>query len=253
MTDNKEEVKEEIKQEEKHEDCKCKENDKKCCHEHKKHNHDNSKLKEKEAEIEKLKKELEESVKKVQYAQAELVNYRKRKDDEVASYKKYCNQDLITELIPIVDNFERAISLDDNNLTDELSKFLHGFKMMYASLTEVLRKFGVEEISRAGEAFDSNLEEEFKTAAEKLSDDSYTKSLVKTSYGYHIIYRKDTLDKPELNDVKSRILTVLKSNYVSENKNVYEKSLINLREESGLDIKDTELKKVYKNYTKDYE
>ena len=44
---------------------------------------------------------LEESVKKVQYAQAELVNYRKRKDDEVASYKKYCNQDLITELIPI--------------------------------------------------------------------------------------------------------------------------------------------------------
>ena len=101
--------------------------------------------------------------------------------------------------------------------------------------------------------FDSNLEEEFKTAAEKLSDDSYTKSLVKTSYGYHIIYRKDTLDKPELNDVKSRILTVLKSNYVSENKNVYEKSLINLREESGLDIKDTELKKVYKNYTKDYE
>lgn len=101
--------------------------------------------------------------------------------------------------------------------------------------------------------FDSNLEKEFKTAAEKLSDDSYTKSLVKTSYGYHIIYRKDTLDKPELNDVKSRILTVLKSNYVSENKNVYEKSLINLREESGLDIKDTGLKKVYKNYTKDYE
>ena len=180
MTDNKEEVKEEIKQEEKHEDCKCKENDKKCCHEHKKHNHDNNKLKEKEAEIEKLKKELEESVKKVQYAQAELVNYRKRKDDEVASYKKYCNQDLITELIPIVDNFERAISLDDNNLTDELSKFLHGFKMMYASLTEVLRKFGVEEISRAGEVFDSNLEEALMTDnIDSVDDDIVTEVLLK--------------------------------------------------------------------------
>lgn len=191
MTDNKEEVKEEIKQEEKHEDCKCKENDKKCCHEHKKHNHDNSKLKEKEAEIEKLKKELEESVKKVQYAQAELVNYRKRKDDEVASYKKYCNQDLITELIPIVDNFERAISLDDNNLTDELSKFLHGFKMMYASLTEVLRKFGVEEISRAGEVFDSNLEEALMTDdIDSLDDDIVTEVLLK---GYKL---KDRVIRP---------------------------------------------------------
>ncbi|MDO5003086.1 MAG: nucleotide exchange factor GrpE [bacterium] len=191
MTDNKEEVKEEIKQEEKHEDCKCKENDKKCCHEHKKHNHDNNKLKEKEAEIEKLKKELEESVKKVQYAQAELVNYRKRKDDEVASYKKYCNQDLITELIPIVDNFERAISLDDNNLTDELSKFLHGFKMMYASLTEVLRKFGVEEISRAGEVFDSNLEEALMTDnIDSVDDDIVTEVLLK---GYKL---KDRVIRP---------------------------------------------------------
>lgn len=191
MTDNKEEVKEEIKQEEKHEDCKCKENDKKCCHEHKKHSHDNNKLKEKEAEIEKLKKELEESVKKVQYAQAELVNYRKRKDDEVASYKKYCNQDLITELIPIVDNFERAISLDDNNLTDELSKFLHGFKMMYASLTEVLKKFGVEEISRAGEVFDSNLEEALMTDnIDSVDDDIVTEVLLK---GYKL---KDRVIRP---------------------------------------------------------
>lgn len=191
MTDNKEEVKEKIKQEEKHEDCKCKENDKKCCHEHKKHSHDNNKLKEKEAEIEKLKKELEESVKKVQYAQAELVNYRKRKDDEVASYKKYCNQDLITELIPIVDNFERAISLDDNNLTDELSKFLHGFKMMYASLTEVLRKFGVEEISRAGEVFDSNLEEALMTDnIDSVDDDIVTEVLLK---GYKL---KDRVIRP---------------------------------------------------------
>lgn len=191
MTDNKEEVKEEIKQEEKHEDCKCKGNDKKCCHEHKKHNHDNNKLKEKEAEIEKLKKELEESVKKVQYAQAELVNYRKRKDDEVASYKKYCNQDLITELIPIVDNFERAISLDDNNLTDELSKFLHGFKMMYASLTEVLKKFGVEEISRAGEVFDSNLEEALMTDnIDSVDDDIVTEVLLK---GYKL---KDRVIRP---------------------------------------------------------
>ena len=93
----------------------------------------------------------------------ELINYRKRKDDEVSSMLKYANEDLIKELIGVVDNFERAISLDDNDLTDDLSKFLSGFKIMYGTLTTILRNFGVEEISRVGEEFDPNLEEALLT------------------------------------------------------------------------------------------
>lgn len=100
-----------------------------------------------------------ELVEKVKLAQAELVNYRRRKDEETQSLLKYANQDLILELIQVVDNFERAIKLDDNNLTDELSKFLVGFKMMYANLTDILKKFGVEEISRQGQIFDPSLEQ----------------------------------------------------------------------------------------------
>lgn len=101
--------------------------------------------------------------------------------------------------------------------------------------------------------FDSNLEDAFITAAKKLSDGEYTGSLVTTNYGYHIILRKETKEIPELDEIKARILTVLKTNYVNENKNVYEKSLIKLREDSGLNIKDTELAKVYDKYKKDYE
>lgn len=101
--------------------------------------------------------------------------------------------------------------------------------------------------------FDSNLEDEFINAAKKLSDGEYTGSLVTTNYGYHIILRKETKEIPELDEIKARILTVLKTNYVNENKNVYEKSLIKLREDSGLNIKDTELAKVYDKYKKDYE
>ncbi len=101
--------------------------------------------------------------------------------------------------------------------------------------------------------FDSNLEETFKDEAKKLKDEEYTKSLVKTSYGYHIIKRIKTKDMPELKDVKDRVLNVLKTNYINDNKNVYEKSLIELRKVSKLNIKDTELKKVYNNYTKDYD
>ncbi len=111
-------------------------------------------------ETEKLKKRIteletanQELLAKVQYSQAELINYRKRKEEETASRLKFANQDLINELLPLLDNFERAIKLDDNDLTDELSKFLQGFKMMYASFNDLLAKFGVEEIECQNQPF----------------------------------------------------------------------------------------------------
>ncbi len=130
--------------------------------------------------IEKLTKENEELIKKVQYAQAELINYRKRKDEEVLNFKKFCNQDLITELIVVVDNFERAIKLDDNDLTDELSKFLDGFKMMYSELSGILRKFGVEEINNVGKPFNSLEEEALMTDnVPDMDDDVVVEVLLK--------------------------------------------------------------------------
>ena len=130
-------------------------------------------------------------VEKVKLAQAELVNYRRRKDEETASLLKYANQDLILELIQVVDNFERAIKLDDNNLTDELSKFLVGFKMMYANLTDILRKFGVEEISRQGQIFDPSLEQALVVdSVDEYEDDVVLEVLLK---GYKL---KDRVIRP---------------------------------------------------------
>jgi len=119
------ETKEEVKDTEERQECNCKDKKKTCeCHDKSKKNdkhHD---------EIKKIKKELDDKDKqindlneKIRYHQAELINYRKRKEEEVTSRLKYANQDLINELILILDNFERAIRLDDNNLTDELSNF----------------------------------------------------------------------------------------------------------------------------------
>lgn len=179
-----------------HEDdkkCHCKEeiSDHKCkCHEkknehHKKHD---NKLTE---QIKQLEEENKELVEKVKLAQAELVNYRRRKEEENANNLKYANQELITELLPLVDNFERAIKLDDNDLTDELSKFLAGFKMMYASLTEILKKFGVEEINRAGEIFDPKLEQALMVENNsEFEDDTVIEVLLK---GYKL---KDRVVRP---------------------------------------------------------
>ena len=60
-------------------------------------------------------------------------------------------------MISVLDNFERALNLDDNNLNDELSKFLVGFKMIYASLSEILKKYGVEEIEAYEKEFDPSM------------------------------------------------------------------------------------------------
>ncbi len=112
-----------------------------------------------EIENQKLKEQIEELESKLKYNQADLVNYRKRKDEETSNMLKFANQDLIMEIIPIADNFERAIALDDNNLEDELSKFLAGFKILYSHLVELLKKFGVEEIETVGKEFDPNVHE----------------------------------------------------------------------------------------------
>ena len=100
-------------------------------------------------------KDLEE---KLAYSKAELINYRKRKDEEVSNMLKYANQDLILELLPIVDNFERAMTLANSENT-ELKKFLDGFNMLYVSIIDIFKKFGVEEINEKDIPFDPTIHE----------------------------------------------------------------------------------------------
>ena len=107
-------------------------------------------------EIESLKNKIKELENKMLYKDAELINYRKRKDDEVSSMLKYANGDIILQILSIVDDFERAISLDDNILDDEVSKFLSGFKMIYARLKKILDDFEVKEIDALNKEFDPN-------------------------------------------------------------------------------------------------
>ena len=158
-----------------------------CCHEQE----PNNKEVELTNEIVRLTEENNNLVEKVKLAQAELINYRKRKDEETANLLKYANQDLILEIISVVDNFERAIKLDDNNLTDDISKFLAGFKMMYASLTETLKRFGVEEINRVGQIFDPSQEQALLTdCVEDAEDEVVLEVLLK---GYKL---KDRVIRP---------------------------------------------------------
>lgn len=115
-------------------------------------------IEKKDQEIENLKRQNEELLNKVRYAQAETINYRKRKDEEIDKFKKYCNQDIIVDFLPVIDNFERALKVDSSQ-NEELAKFLSGFKLILSDLDNILSRYGVTPINRVGEEFDPKIEQ----------------------------------------------------------------------------------------------
>lgn len=84
---------------------------------------------------------------------ADYQNMKRRSEEEISKLYKYDGEEIIKELLQVVDNFERAIKLDDENLDDELSKFLEGFKMIYSNLINILNSKNVHEIVCLNEDF----------------------------------------------------------------------------------------------------
>lgn len=156
-------------------DCKCDDVDK-CCNDccesndlkkdkkEKKDKH-KEKFKELEKKIEELENKNKELSDQTLRSQAELINYRKRKDDELSRMLKYAGEDMIKELLQILDNFERAINMDDDNLEDEVSKFLSGFKMIYCKFVSILEKNGVKAIDGGNKPFDPTYHQAVMTEA----------------------------------------------------------------------------------------
>ena len=138
-------------------DCHCDEtcncNDECHCHENKK-----DKKKHKKHDLDKKIEELGLKIKSLEEQnlreKAESINFRRRKEEETARILKFCNEDLIKDVLPTIDNFERAIKMDDDNLEDEVSKFLAGVKMIYCNLIGILEKYGVKAIDGANKPFD---------------------------------------------------------------------------------------------------
>lgn len=110
-----------------------------------------------EEEILILKNNIENLEEKIKLTQAELINYRKRKDEETSNMLKYANMDLIVELLPVLDNFERALNMKSE--FKDFDKYTEGYKLLYNHLVDTLKKFGVEEIPALGLEFDPNLHE----------------------------------------------------------------------------------------------
>jgi len=100
---------------------------------------------------------------KLLYQQAEFANYKKRREEETRNMLKYQNFDMASEIINIVDSLERALSVPNDKLSDDVKKYLDGFRIMYNNLVNILNKFEIHEIDCLNKEFDHNTEEALMT------------------------------------------------------------------------------------------
>lgn len=106
------------------------------------------------SELEALKKEKDETYDRYLRIQAEYDNYKRRTEKEKASERKYKSFDLANDIIPVLDNFERALQVEVNESNKGM---VDGVKMVYNQLIEALQSHGVEAMDVEGKPFDPNL------------------------------------------------------------------------------------------------
>ncbi|NRD75891.1 nucleotide exchange factor GrpE [Bacillus sp. BRMEA1] len=103
-------------------------------------------------EIQALNHKLEEAENRYLRLHADFENFRRRTRLDQESNEKYRAQKLIAELLPVLDNFERALNIEAEN--EQTKSLLQGMDMVFRSFFDALKKEGVEAIETVGKEFD---------------------------------------------------------------------------------------------------
>ena len=90
---------------------------------------------------------------------ADFDNFKKRAAREKQDAIKFANEGLLQKLIPILDNFDMALSAAQNAQTDAVQSLQTGVNMIYQQFKNAMTEAGLEEISAEGKIFDPNLHE----------------------------------------------------------------------------------------------
>ena len=143
--------------------------------------------------IEELEKKLADMTELAARSQAEVLNFKKRKEEETSLRLKYCNEEILLKIVDICDNFERAIKMDDDDLSDEVSKFLEGFKMIYTHLLNILEAYEVKEVDVIGKEFDATTSEAVIVEHDENKPSKVVLEVLRKGYIY-----KDKLLRPAM-------------------------------------------------------
>jgi len=126
--------------------------------------------------------------------QAEFDNFRKRTEKERSEYLQYAGMELARDMLPILDDFDRALRAESGN-----PEYAKGVEMIYARMYETLKKMGLEPIETAGQAFDPHLHQAIERVETTDAEDGAV--LGEFQRGYHF---KGKLLRPSMVKVAVR-------------------------------------------------
>lgn len=149
-----------------------------------------------DSEALKFKELAEENEKRYLRTQADFDNFRRRTQKEKEDLAKYATTKLITELVPVIDNFERAMASADANA--DVESLIKGINMIFRQLDGVLQAEGLTVMKTVGEPFNP----EFHQAVMQVESDEYEEGIVveELQKGYMI---KDKVLRPAMVKVSS--------------------------------------------------
>ncbi|MFZ3588213.1 nucleotide exchange factor GrpE [Bacillus sp. DJP31] len=138
-----------------------------------------------------LEAELVEKENRVLRLQADFDNYRRRVRLDQEAGEKYRAQSLVSDVLPALDNFERALKVETDN--DQMKSILQGMEMVYRQLEEAVKKEGVEVIESVGQSFDPYLHQ----AVMQVEDSNFEPNTVVEEFqkGYKL---KDRVIRPSM-------------------------------------------------------
>ena len=122
---------------------------------------------------------------------AEMVNTLRRKDEETNRLLKYSNESLITELLPVIDNFERALNVDATS--NDIESYQKGMTMIYNSLKNILEKFEVKEIEAIDKEFDPSYHQAVMQEEKEGTKENIVIEVLQKGYTY-----KDKVIRPAM-------------------------------------------------------
>ena len=141
--------------------------------------------KKKNKELEKLQEEKNILNDKLLRVSAEMQNMKRRYEEEISRIYKYEGESFIKKTLNTLDNFERAISMDNDIEYDEVTKFLNGFKLIYNELKKNLEEVGVTEIECLDKEFNPEMMEAVMTESIEGKESGVVTSVMLKGYKYN--------------------------------------------------------------------
>ena len=109
---------------------------------------------------------------------AEFQNFKRRAAREKTDIHAYANEKIISELLPVLDNFERALSTS----TDDIEGYAKGMELIFQQLRTALEHAGLEEIPALGEEFDPNVHNAVMTEDSDEQEDGHVSKVLQKGY-----------------------------------------------------------------------